>query len=364
MQNQKQIAIYIHWPYCLSKCPYCDFYKEVNPHVNQEEIVEEYLHNLEYYCQLISKRKVKSVFFGGGTPSLLKANLIEKILNFIDKHYGLTSNAEISLEANPNSNHLNMFKDLKQAGINRLSLGVQALNDKDLRFLGRTHSLKQARECLEQVVKTFQNHSADLIYARPHQTMESWQQELQEICAYALKHLSLYQLTIEDNTVFKQKNIAPLEDDKAARMYDFTCKYVKKFGYQRYEVSNFAQPHYQSKHNLTYWQGDDYIGIGKSAHGRIRLGNRHIATVYPLICETLTDKERAEELIITGLRLKNGINKRHFKQICNMDFTQCVNLQKFTYLKEGRWLKETSSHVYATSKGLKVLDFLLCELCS
>ena len=216
------LAIYIHWPFCKSKCPYCDFYKEVCKTTDQDAIISEYLKNLQYYNNITSERRIKSVFFGGGTPSLIKPANVAKLIDFIAAKWPISPDIEISLEANPNSEYENMFSELKSAGINRLSLGVQALNEEDLHFLGRTHSLSQARRCLEEITKTFSNHSADLIYARPQQKLINWQKELQEICSYGLKHISLYQLTIEEGTVFARKNICPLADEEAVEMYDLT----------------------------------------------------------------------------------------------------------------------------------------------
>ena len=276
-------------------------------------MINEYLEALQRYHNMMSDKIIKSVFFGGGTPSLITPQNIEKILNFISKKWQITDNAEISLEANPNSRYDTMFKDLKSAGINRLSLGVQSLNDYDLRFLGRTHDAKTARLCLQEIVQTFDNHSADLIYALPNQTIDNWQPQLEEICTYGLKHLSLYQLTIEYGTVFARKGVKPLDEEKAIEIYNFTRDYLAQKNYNQYEVSNFARPGYASRHNLTYWQGGDYIGIGKSAHGRINLNGQHYAVTYPFINEKLTSRQRAEELIIMGLRLTEGINKKDLR---------------------------------------------------
>ncbi len=357
------LAIYIHWPFCKSKCPYCDFYKGVCKDVNQDEIIAEYLENLSYYHELTSERRIKSIFFGGGTPSLIKPQNIAKIIDFIVGKWPIKSDIEISLEANPNSDYDNMFSELKSAGINRLSLGVQALNEKDLKFLGRTHSLNQARNCLNKITEIFDNHSADLIYARPAQNLESWEKELEEICSYGLKHISLYQLTIEDGTVFARKGIKALDDEQAAQMYDFTCDFLADKGYNLYEVSNFTQKGYESRHNLTYWTGGDYLGIGKSAHGRLTLDGKFYATVYPLQHEFLTPEERAEELIITGLRLTKGIDMIKFKQICGIDFMGFVNVKHLDDLVTDGFLVKNNNFIYATKKGFQVLNELIYQLC-
>ena len=261
------LSVYIHWPYCLSKCPYCDFFSKVDKHVDQKQIIDGYLDDLNWYHDLTAKQTVQSIFFGGGTPSLIEPQYIEKVINHIFKLWPTTKQVEISLEANPNTNRPNLFADLRLAGINRLSLGIQALNDKDLKFLGRTHNLSRALHAVDEVTRLFDNHSADLIYARPGQTAEAWKQELNQISELGLKHLSLYQLTIEEGTFFARKGIKPMDDEPAAELYALTQEFLATKGYPQYEVSNFAHPGYESIHNLAYWRGQNYLGIGPAAHG-------------------------------------------------------------------------------------------------
>ena len=363
MYRPQELAVYIHWPFCKSKCPYCDFYKELNRNVNQDEIIGEYISALERYHDILPDRIVKSVFFGGGTPSLITPQNIEKIIGFINQKWKTADNIEISLEANPNTRYETMFKELKSAGVNRLSLGIQSLNDEDLRFLGRTHSVKTALLCLEEIVQTFDNHSADLIYALPRQSIRDWQNQLEQICFFGLKHISLYQLTIEEGTVFARKGIKAADEDSAVETYNFTRNFLQHAGYEHYEISNFALNGFASRHNLTYWQGGDYIGIGKSAHGRIRINNRHLAVTYPFIDEELTAKQRAEELIIMGLRLTDGINKQDFSRICGIEFANFVNREKLKLLKEQKLLIETDTHVFASYDGFLLVDALAAELC-
>lgn len=358
------LSVYIHWPYCKSKCPYCDFFKHVNPHVNQEEIVASYIKELDYYHNLVPNRIIRSVFFGGGTPSLLKPELINKILDHIARLWSFEPDTEISLEANPNSEYPDMFAQLKQAGINRLSLGVQALNDNDLRFLGRTHNLKQALHSIEQVLKIFNNHSADIIYSRPAQTIKSWEDELKLLTSFGFKHLSLYQLTIEEGTVFAAKNIKIPDESAAADMYRFTVNTLRDNGYPRYEVSNFASEKFESKHNKCYWLGDDYIGIGESAHGRLKIGNLNYAFQHPHLSEKLSAEERAEELIIMGLRLQSGINKKHFHEICGLNFDEFVNAEALDMLIKNDLITYTADTVSATDDGFLLLNRIITELCS
>ncbi len=364
MYQPQELAIYIHWPFCKSKCPYCDFYKKLDRNVNQEQIIDEYIAALQRYYELLPRRTIKSIFFGGGTPSLISPQNIDKIINFITKKWAIKNNIEISLEANPNSRYDNIFKDLKKSGINRLSLGVQSLDDKCLRFLGRTHNAEIANLCLEEIVQTFDNHSADLIYALPEQNIDDWLVQLNKICSYGLKHISLYQLTIEEGTVFAQKGIKPLDEDHSVTIYNLTRNYLNKYNYHQYEVSNFALDGFASRHNLTYWQGGDYIGIGASAHGRIYINNRHYAVTYPFINEQLSPQQRAEELIIMGLRLTSGIAKHEFCKICGISFYDFVNKENLKQLKDMKLLHETDTHIYASYDGFLLIDTLAAKLCA
>lgn len=426
------LGIYIHWPYCRSKCPYCDFYKQVCKNVPQDEIVSDYLKELDFYHQLTSNRKVGSIFFGGGTPSLMEPKQISRLIDYIAKQWSLDSKVEISLEANPNSDYPQMFQNLHQAGINRLSLGVQALNDEDLRFLGRTHNLKQAYQAIDEVLQNFDNHSIDLIYARPKQTLSAWEAELKQAVALGFKHISLYQLTIEEGTVFAKKGILPLDEDLATEMYLLTEDILAPLGYHKYEVSNYAQAGFESKHNLLYWTGGEYIGVGPSAHGRLTVFNGNLkqnsgarnsrtnmyaqvsalrdftlsstlktvkpcpepkeenlkqnsgagnsrtnmyaqkssnlpvfyATTYRCQLEEISPTERAEELLLMGLRLVQGIDKSLFFSTCGLELEEVVNQQKLAELIEGGWLINTPTHLKATKKGFPVLNFLIEQLVS
>ena len=234
----------------------------------QEEIIAEYKHELDFYYQYTSENIVSSIFFGGGTPSLMKPENVATLIDYIASKWKTVPDIEISLEANPNSDYPEMFADLRQAGINRLSLGVQALNDADLRFLGRTHNLEQAYQAIDGVLRNFDNHSLDLIYARPQQKLSDWEKELAQAASFGMKHLSLYQLTIEEGTVFARKGIKALDEDASREMYLFTEDYLADKKIYKYEVSNYARFGYASRHNLLYWTGQDYIGVGPSAHGR------------------------------------------------------------------------------------------------
>lgn len=362
--NSVKFGIYIHWPFCLSKCPYCDFFSQIKKDVEQETIIKEYLEDLDFYAEKTGDRVVESIFFGGGTPSLIKPNLIEKIINHIQQKWKCKKDIEISLEANPNNDRKNLFKDLRQAGINRLSLGVQALNDKDLKFLGRTHNLEQAYTAIDEVLQNFDNHSFDLIYARPKQTLSAWQEEIKQAVHFGFKHLSMYQLTIEEGTVFYKKQVEAAEEDIAREMYLFTNQYLQENGYLQYEVSNYAQSGFPSRHNLLYWQGDDYLGIGKSAHGRLKIGNKFYALTHRRQEEEISASERAEELIIMGLRLNEGISKEKFYNVCGIKLADFINQKNLSELKAEKLIEETQTHLLATNEGRLVLNKLIEDLCS
>lgn len=357
------LGVYIHWPYCLSKCPYCDFFSQVKKNVPQDQLISAYLEDLNFYYGLTSRQTVTSIFFGGGTPSLITPFNIERILDYIAAKWKMASDVEISLEANPNTHTPQLFSNLRQVGINRLSLGIQALDSNDLKMLGRTHSVKEALLAAEEVIKIFDNHSADLIYARPSQKLSLWQEELELITKLGFKHLSLYQLTIEEGTVFSKRDIKPLPEEESAQFYDFTNDLLNTRGYPRYEISNYAPREYQCRHNLLYWQGDDYIGIGPSAHGRIYEGAKFWATTHPRQLEELTSQQRAEELIIMGLRLVQGINKKNFKAVCGLSLEECINNRQLEMLISEGFVQNSSDYLAATSKGLSVLNYIIQALC-
>ena len=357
------LSIYLHWPFCKSKCPYCDFFSKVKKNIDQDAIIEGYIKQLENYASRTNDREVVSVFFGGGTPSLITPQNIEKILNSINKLWHVSPNIEVSLEANPNTQTPTLFSDLAHSGINRLSLGVQSLDDTELKFLGRTHTAKQALQAIDDVLKNYTNHSVDLIYALPHQTFDTWQKELNQISSLGLKHLSLYQLTIEENTVFYKKGIKAMDEEKAAQLYQFSDDFLASQGYAKYEVSNYSRPGYQSVHNKAYWIGQDYIGIGQSAHGRLHLDGKIFAVTDPMLFEELSPSERAEELIIMGLRLRSGINKSDFKLCCGLDFDAFINQDFKNRCQKQGLLVDDATTLKATKEGFLLLNYLISGLC-
>lgn len=361
--SSTSFGIYIHWPFCLSKCPYCDFFSQVKKDIPQEKIIAEYLQDLDFYHQLTSQQIVSSIFFGGGTPSLIEPKNITTIIEHIYKLWPMARNVEISLEANPNTDKPHLFSDLKTAGINRLSLGVQALNDSDLKFLGRTHTVKQAMNSINEVLKIFDNHSFDLIYARPQQTLSNWEKELEQALNFGFKHLSMYQLTIEEGTVFYKQGLESLEEDAASQMYQFTNAFLAAHNYNQYEISNYAQEGFASSHNQIYWEGNDYLGIGKSAHGRIKNSGKIYATTHRCQLEELTSQERAEELVIMGLRLNRGIDKAVFHHNCDLEFDAFINQSKLQRLIEQDFIINNTQTIKATASGQLVLNKIIEELC-
>ncbi len=360
---RRALSIYLHWPFCRSKCPYCDFFSKIAKNTDQDKIIDGYLQQLESYAEMLPDRRIISVFFGGGTPSLIHPRNVARILEKINNLWSVAAEAEISLEANPNTQTPTLFADLAAAGINRLSLGVQSLDDGELKFLGRTHSATEAYRAIEQVLHYFNNHSADFIYALPGQNPDLWQQHLSEICSLGFCHLSLYQLTIEENTVFYRKGIKSLDEKNAARLYRQSCRFLSSAGYAQYEVSNYARNACQSVHNKVYWQGGDYVGIGQTAHGRLHINNKLYAQTDPLRLEELSPQERAEELIIMGLRLTQGIDKHTFKQCCGLELDTFVNQTFKQQAVAARLLKDSTVSLTATAKGFLLLDYLIGGLC-
>lgn len=364
MQSQRGLAIYIHFPYCKSRCPYCDFFRALKPKdFDEKALVERYKKDIAYFYSLMGERLVTSVFFGGGTPSILKPDSIRQILDEIARFFMVKADAEISLEANPNTYERDKFRDFHKAGINRLSLGVQALNEADLKFLGRTHSLDEALRAMETAVNTFEKSSIDLIYARPNQQWKTWQQEVDKALYFGFKHISLYQLSIEEGTFFHKKGIQALDEEKSATLYEQTVDYLRSRGLERYEVSNFAcDTRNQSAHNLVYWQGDDYIGIGDGAHGRFINDNKIYASVDGKISETLTPLERAEELLFMGLRLKEGIDFERFYRNCGIKFFDFVDNLAIKKLAQLNLVCYDAANIRLTDKGFLLLDKIVLEL--
>ncbi len=373
------LGIYIHWPFCKSKCPYCDFNSHVRASVDEQRFAQAYLRELEYMASLAAKNaRVVSVFFGGGTPSLMPPSLVEKLLQKIADLWNISDQLEVTLEANPTSSEAANFQAFRNAGVNRLSLGIQSLDENALRFLGREHSAREAINAIQLAQKIFPRYSFDLIYARPEQTLSDWQTELKAALNYVDEHFSLYQLTIENGTGFAKdyaKGIFTLpEEDIAIDLYNATSELLANKGLYAYEISNYAKPSAQCRHNLLYWRGEAYIGIGAGAHGRLcdaqnewratntqKTPERWLEQVerlgHGLEDNILLDaKERAEERLIMGLRLQEGVDKAAVAEIINQSGKELL-------LREGL-LRETADKYQLTDKSWLLLDGVIRTLVS
>lgn len=381
--SEPGFGVYVHWPFCMAKCPYCDFNSHVR-HIapDQKRIARAFVTEIETTAARTGKRTVNSIFFGGGTPSLMEPATVETILNAISKNWSVSENAEITMEANPTSVEAERFSAYRSAGVNRISLGVQALNDEDLRFLGRMHSVDQALKAVDLARNTFPRLSFDLIYARPNQTPDAWGKELERAIGFAADHLSLYQLTIEPDTPFFKLFHAgkfPMPDeDTSVALYQTTHAICDAHGMPAYEISNHAREGAECRHNLIYWRYGEYAGIGPGAHGRLVSGNVRFATEMEKMPETwldrvekfghgwilddpLTLEQQGDEYLLMGLRLKEGIDLERFESLSQRS------------LDPGR-LKDLVGHgmievvegkrVRATREGFFVLDAVVADLAS
>jgi putative oxygen-independent coproporphyrinogen III oxidase len=374
-------GIYIHWPYCAAKCPYCDFNSHVRRAVSEERYLAAALRELAFYADFAPGRRVTSVFFGGGTPSLMSPMTAGALLEAVARHWGIAPDAEITLEANPSSVEAGRFADFRAAGINRASLGIQSLSDEQLRFLGRLHNAQEARAALAIAKAHFPRVSFDLIYARPGQTPAEWRAELTEALLMAEGHLSLYQLTIEPGTAFHALERAGKlhipESEEAAGLYEITQELCGAAGLPAYEISNHARPGEESRHNLLYWRYGEYAGIGPGAHGRlVRDGTRHALAAWrdPAAWamqveqeehglerrEPLEALEEAEEMLLMGLRLGEGLRLDRLAALTRHRIDPAVlALYRDTGLLS---LSRDGDVLRATSEGRLVLNGLLGKL--
>jgi putative oxygen-independent coproporphyrinogen III oxidase len=374
-------GVYVHWPFCASKCPYCDFNSHVRHQpVDQERYLAAFRREIAHNAARIPGRSVSSIFFGGGTPSLMKPETVGAILDAIGGAWSVQEGAEITLEANPTSVEAERFRGYRAAGINRVSLGVQALNDPDLRRLGRMHSVEEALAAVKIAASIFERYSFDLIYSRPDQTPEAWRQELEYAISHAVEHLSLYQLTIEPGTWFEKLHRAgklTVPDDDASRvLFDLTQEICEARGLPAYEVSNHARPGAESRHNLVYWRYGEYAGIGPGAHGRLVTGNARLATATEKHPETwlerverdghgiideevLTSEAEGDEFLLMGLRLKEGIDPRRYTKFTG----RTLNEKRIGTLEEhGLIVRRDDSRLIVTREGFPVLNSVIAEL--
>ena len=381
--DNRGFGLYVHWPFCLSKCPYCDFNSHVRERIDQRRWRDALLQELAHYAEQTEGQRLTSLFFGGGTPSLMEPETVGAIIAAAGRHWRAAPDLEVTLEANPTSIEAGKFRAFRDAGVNRISIGVQALDDGALAFLGRQHSATQAIRALEIGRKTFDRMSFDLIYARPEQTLAEWQNELEAALDLAGGHISLYQLTIETGTAFEQRSARGdfrLPDDEAqAALFDWTAARLGEAGLPAYEISNHARTGEESRHNLTYWRYGDYVGIGPGAHGRITVGGRKFATRQHRAPEAWLDSveraghatrqrdeialtERLNEMTMMGLRLAEGIPLQRFAVESGLPFERALDPQKLARLAEGGFLAIEDGRLRATLEGRARLNAVLGAL--
>lgn len=378
------ISIYVHWPFCLSLCPYCDFNSHIAKEIDHELWLQSYIKELENFSDKFFNKKIKTIFFGGGTPSLMEPKIVNGLIEYLSKKAYIDQDTEITLEANPTSYEINKFVKFKNAGINRVSVGIQSLNDKSLKLLGRKHSSTEALKAVESVRKIFKKYSFDLIYAITDQSLEDWQKELEQAVNYCNGHISLYQLTIEKGTPFYKKYqngtlILP-ENDLAANMYNWTNDYLFQKKYTRYEISNYAQQNYQCKHNLAYWNYKEYLGIGPGAHSRLHnfINNKYNIEAITMLHNPykwlemikehgnavqnrvfLSDNEVIEEVLMMGCRLEEGLCTNNFKNVTGHNLSDVLNMDLVNQYQYMNLLVVDSERIKLTDKGLLLHSYII-----
>jgi putative oxygen-independent coproporphyrinogen III oxidase len=372
-------GVYVHWPFCASKCPYCDFNSHVRGGIDESRFVRAFVREIGHWAAIAPGRRVSSIFFGGGTPSLMSAAAVEAILSAIFEGWTVDASAEITLEANPSSVEAGRFRDYRAAGVNRVSLGVQSLDDRSLRALGRLHTAAEARSAIDVARSTFDRYSFDLIYARAGQAIAEWRVELSEALSISPRHLSLYQLTIEDGTPFAELHargkITTPNADAARSFYDATAELTEREGLPGYEISNHAVPGEESRHNLLYWRYGEYVGIGPGAHGRVVVSRARHATsnlrapeawaaqvekigcgITENVC--LAPAEEADEALLMGLRLSEGLDLEGLVSLTGYAPHQAA-IEELVALG---LLEQRSSRVMATPMGRPVLNEIVRRL--
>ncbi len=380
-EERTSFGIYVHWPFCAAKCPYCDFNSHVRHQPPDEpRFAAALARELEHFARLTPGRSVTSIFLGGGTPSLMQAKTVEAILGAIAGLWSVAPDAEITLEANPGSAEASRFRGYCAAGVNRLSLGVQSLDDPALKALGRIHSAAEARRAVDMARDAFPRLSFDLIYARPAQTLRGWRAELKTALAMAADHLSLYQLTIEAGTPFARLHaagkLAMPDPERAAAFYALTQEIAEAHGLPAYEISNHAASGAQSRHNLTYWRYQDYVGAGPGAHGRLTIAGTRRATMserhpehwielveergHGLVTdEALTLEECSDEMLLMGLRLREGISAERYVAMSGRSFSK----SRLGFLRDSGFVEPCGEgRVRATHQGWLVLDSVVADL--
>ena len=371
------LALYVHWPFCVSKCPYCDFNSHVRASVDQEEWRRALLADLAHEAALLPGHRLGSIFFGGGTPSLMEPATVEAVIATAQEHWPMASDLEITLEANPNSVEAARFADLARAGVNRISLGLQSFDDSALSFLGRAHSAEEGLRALEAAQSAVDRVSFDLIYALPDETIEGWSATLDRALSLGTEHLSLYQLTIEPGTRFAtmvaKHEFEPLDADTSATLFELTQERTAAAGVPAYEISNHARTGAESRHNLAYWRYRDYAGVGPGAHGR-RSGMRTVRHKKPenflsavarnghglIEEEALSPSEAANEALVMGLRLAEGIDPTALAKRLNV--VRIVDERAVDRLRSHGLLERDGHIIRTSSRGRLLLDSILAEI--
>jgi putative oxygen-independent coproporphyrinogen III oxidase len=379
--SNEAFGVYVHWPFCLSKCPYCDFNSHVrHAAIDEDRFARAFLREIETTAQRIGHREVTSIFLGGGTPSLMQPRTVGAILDAIGKNWRVAADVEVTLEANPTSVEATRFAGYRAAGVNRVSLGVQALDDTSLKALGRLHSAREALDAVAIARRSFERYSFDLIYAREHQTAQMWTEELTLAIAEAAEHLSLYQLTIEEGTPFFALHAAgkiKMPDEALARvLYDVTQEVCDRHGLGAYEISNHARGGAECRHNLVYWRAHEYAGVGPGAHGRLDIeGTRHATSTEKrpetwlmrveanghglVVDDCLNSEERADEFLLMGLRLAEGIDPRRYTALSGRP----LDPRRIALLREeGAISVDDQGRLRVTQAGFPVLDAVVADL--
>ncbi|MGD0192454.1 MAG: radical SAM family heme chaperone HemW [Rhizomicrobium sp.] len=374
-------GIYVHWPFCAAKCPYCDFNSHVRAQIDEASWTKAIVRELAWTANLqgAPRPQVESVFFGGGTPSLIGGDAVAAVIDEIARLWPVAPDVEITLESNPASADAARFRDYRSAGVNRLSLGVQALNDADLKFLGRLHNVAEAKAALAMACSTFERVSLDLIYARPDQTAAQWSEELREALAFGTEHLSLYQLTIEPATPFatlaRTGALKTPDDDAAATLYELTQELTAAAGRPAYEISNHAAPGAECRHNLLYWRYGDYAGVGPGAHGRLSIGETRVATFCEKLPERWVDRvaqtgngiteqseiapeDAAREHLLMNLRLSEGLDLPDYHKRWN----KTLDDSRIVPLIEDGLLRRSQDRLIATPRGRLVLNAVIAAI--
>jgi len=379
--KQPAFGVYVHWPFCLSKCPYCDFNSHVrHTAIDEERFARAFAREIETTAARVPGRQVSSIFLGGGTPSLMAPRTVGAILDAIGRHWRVVPDVEVTLEANPTSVEATRFAGYRAAGVNRVSLGVQALDDVSLKALGRLHSAREALDAVAIARRAFDRYSFDLIYARPGQTPAMWADELKLAIAEAAEHLSLYQLTIEEDTPFfglhAMGKLQTPDEAVARALYDMTQEVCAAHGLPAYEISNHARPGAECRHNLVYWRGEEYAGIGPGAHGRLDINGERQATATDrrpeawlmrveanghgiLTDDRLNSVERADEFLLMGLRLAEGIDPERYASLAG----RALDPRRIAVLREeGAIAVEADGRLRVTQAGFPGLDAVVADL--